>query len=292
LEKLSDNHADAGKYLEQYRSTWEAARSLSEENGLVTWPDFPLCYINRYDWAAECAPSLYFLFYRSPAAFNRPVVHEYLAPPLTTDLVGENLEAFLRTNNNAVIKANHVVHHGSIGHHVQNWNAYHQTNSLIGQFAGCDCANRPAMISSGTMIEGWAVYATRLMEERGFFTKLESYAEVQSLRRMAARAVVDIRLHCDGWSLDEAAAYYHKAAGMNSEAAKGEAVKNSMFPGNAIIYLYGSNFIYDFREKVKAHQGGSFSIQRFHDDLLSYGSVPVSLVKAELECKYGMNTYA
>ncbi len=289
LGRLSEIHPEADGYLNRFQQIWDAAEALVKDNNLLTWPEFPIEYINQYEWAKECAPSLYFLFYRAPAAFNRPRVMEYIVPPLRPgEKSPEELEAFLRANNDEVIKNNHVVHHGSFGHHVQNYNAYHQENSLIGQFAGCDAASRPIMLCSGTMIEGWAVYATRLAGEYGFHTPLEAYAEVQSHRRMAARTVVDIKLHLGEFTLEQAAAYYMENTGMNQTAAMGEAVKNSMFPGGAVIYLYGCDVIFKFRQEVRDHMGDSFSICRFHDDFLSYGSIPVALVCNELRRKYGM----
>ena len=290
LGKLGDIHPSAERYLSRFGEIWDNVEKLAIENDLVTWPDFPIEYVNQYEWAKECAPYLYFLFYRAPAAFNRPRVMEYLVPPLRPgEKTPEQTEAFLRANNDEVIKTNHVVHHGSIGHHVQNYNAYHQENSLIGQFAGCDAACRPIMLCAGTMIEGWAVYTTRLIGEFGFLTPLESYAEMQSHRRMAARAVVDIKLHCGQFTLEQAAGYYRESACMSEAAAMSEAVKNSMFPGGGIIYLYGCDVIQHFRKEVEAFKGEKFSIGRFHDDLLSYGSIPVTLICEELRCRYGIN---
>ena len=100
--------------------------------------------------------------------------------------------------------------------------------------------------------------------------------------------MVDIKLHCGDITLEQAIAYYRTQVGMDEESCVSEAVKNSMFPGGAIMYLYGSDLIYNFREAVRAHKGSEFSIKRFHDDFLSFGSIPVALVKAELEREYGM----
>jgi uncharacterized protein (DUF885 family) len=188
----------------------------------------------------------------------------------------------LRSINDSVIKSNHVIHHGSIGHHVQNWNA-HRSPSRIGQMAATDCASRLAMFCAGTMAEGWAVYVGDLMAEAGFLTPLEKYAEAQSRRRMSARAVVDIKLHRGEFTLEQAAAYYQTHGGMNADFAFREAVKNSMFPGAAMMYLFGSDRIKDFREEMSALMGASFNLRQFHDQFLSYGSVPVELVCKDMK---------
>jgi uncharacterized protein (DUF885 family) len=188
----------------------------------------------------------------------------------------------LRSVNDSVIKSNHVIHHGSIGHHVQNWKA-HRSASRIGRMAATDCASRLAMFCAGTMAEGWAVYVGDLMSEAGFLTPLEEYAEAQSRRRMSARAVVDIKLHRGEFTLEQAAAYYQSNGGMNADFAMREAVKNSMFPGAAMMYLYGSDRIKNFREETSSLMGSSFVLQQFHDKFLSYGSIPVELVCNEMK---------
>jgi uncharacterized protein (DUF885 family) len=284
LAMLADEHPTAQSYYSRFGEVWQACRDLAEREKLVTWPDFPIEYVPQPEWAREAAPHLYFLPYRSPAAFNRPAVHRYLVPPMDPSWPAEKQEGLLRAVNESVIKSNHVVHHGSIGHHVQNWNAY-RSASRIGQMAATDCASRLAMFCAGTMAEGWAVYVGDLMAEAGFLTPLEAYAEAQSRRRMSARAVVDIQLHRGEFSLEQAAAYYQEYGGMNQGFAYREAVKNSMFPGAAMMYLYGSDRIKQLREEMASVLGGSFNLQQFHDQFLSYGSVPVELVCREMKRK-------
>ena len=145
----------------------------------------------------------------------------------------------LRATNTSVIKLNHVVHHGAIGHHVQNYYAYRGA-SEIGRVAAVDCANRIGMFLGGTMAEGWACYATDVMDDVGFFTPEESVAQQHTRARLLARAVVDIGLHTGTLSFDDAVALYRDRVGMSPDAARGEACKNSMFPGTALMYWLGT----------------------------------------------------
>ncbi|HET8521776.1 MAG TPA: DUF885 family protein, partial [Thermomicrobiales bacterium] len=175
------------------------------------------------------------------------------------------------------IKLNHVVHHGGLGHHVQNYNAF-RASSRIGQIAGVDCASRIALFCAGTLVEGWACYATELMEEIGYLTPLEILSERQTRLRMAARAVVDCALHTGSMTLEEAAAFYEEETGMPAAASQAEAVKNSLFPGAAAMYLIGTDGIWDIRRTLEEEQGSEFSLKSFHDRFLSYGAIPVSLI--------------
>jgi uncharacterized protein (DUF885 family) len=281
LARLGNAHPSTDRYLERYREIWEEARAFAVERGLLTWPDFPIRFVPRPVWARAAAPDLYFLFYRSPAAFRRPAVHDYFVTPVDTTLPrAEQLER-LRATNDSVIRLNHVIHHGGIGHHVQNWHAF-RAPSRIGRVAAVDCASRIAMFCGGTMAEGWACYATDLMSEAGFLSPLERLAEWQARMRLCSRAIVDVGLHTAGWTLERAARFYESQAGMTSAAARAEAVKNSMFPGTALMYFAGSEAIHRLRRELVARAGGRFDLRGFHDTFLSFGSIPVAIIAEEM----------
>lgn len=281
---LAGLHPSVDQYYDRYQEMWDSVRKRTEAQSLLTWPDFPIRYAPRPRWAREAAPFLYFLFYRSPAAFNRPPVHRYLVTPIDDTMPADEQEDLLRATNDSVIKLNHVIHHGSIGHHVQNWHAF-RSSSRVGQMAAVDCASRIAMFCGGTMAEGWACYATDLMSEAGALTPLEELAELKGRKRMAARAIVDVRLHQGRLTLDQAADFYVEHAGMSPGAARGEAVKNSMFPGAAVIYLLGTDAIHDLRKEMSVSLGPAFDLRGFHDEFLSHGSIPVSLIAARMKAK-------
>jgi hypothetical protein len=283
LECLMDDHPAAAEYYSRYEEVWRAAREAALEHDLVTWPEAPIRYLPQPDWARPAAPLLYFLSYRSPAPFDRLEGTDYLVPPIEPELPMLH-EDFLRSHNNSVIKLNHVIHHGGLGHHVQNHFAY-RAASRIGQVAAVDCASRIAFFCGGTMAEGWAGYATDLMEEMGFLTPLESLAELHSRLRMAARALLDVRLHHGHFDWEQAEAFYRERVGMTAQAARAEVVKNSMFPGTALMYLLGRDAIHELRREMAAREGAGFSLRRFHDRLLSYGSIPVSLVSEAMRKK-------
>lgn len=291
LAQLADIHPPVERYYARYGEVWDACKSRTEQHDLLTWPDFPIRYVPQPEWARSAAPHLYFLFYRAPAAFDHIPVTDYLVTPITEEMPPDEQQRRLRATNESVIKLNHVVHHGAIGHHVQNWHA-RRAAPRIGQIAAVDCASRIAMFCGGTMAEGWACYTTDLMAEVGFLTPLEHYAERHSRLRMAARALVDIRLHRGEYNLEEAAAFYRERVGMSDSAARGEAVKNSMFPGTATMYLVGTNMIHALRQELAAAGGEGFNLRQFHDRLLSFGSIPVALISEMMRSEAIQSTSA
>jgi len=280
-ERLAAAHPPTADYLSAYQRLWDACRERADACHLVTWPASPPCAVVRYVpipiHTRDAAPFLYYLFYRSPAPFDALPVHEYVVTPVEPEMPPEEQIRRLRANNTCVMKLNHVVHHGAIGHHVQNCFADRGT-SAIGRVAAVDCASRIGMFSGGTMAEGWACYATDLMEEAGFLTPEESVAQQHTRARLLARAVVDIGLHERSLTFDEAAALYRDRIGMSPEAARAEACKNSMFPGTAVMYWLGTDGLHQLRRAREQAEGPSFSLRRFHDTVLGYGSIPVPLI--------------
>ena len=282
LQRMALQHPETAGYYACYTEQWKQVREAAERHELLTWPDFPIRFVPRPVWARQAAPDLYFLFYRSPAAYHRPAVHDYLVTPIDDSMPAERQRELLEANNDSAIRLNHVIHHGGIGHHVQNWHAF-RSRSRIGQVAAVDCASRIAMPCGGTMAEGWACYATDLMAEIGFLTPEEQFAEWHTRARMCARAVVDVRLHQGEFTLEQAAGYYQRHAGMSPSSAMAEAVKNSMFPGMAVIYQVGTEGIHRLRAGLAARLGPRFSLRAFHDELLSFGSIPVNLIAEEMQ---------
>jgi len=277
-ERLAAHHPSAAEYLSAFQQTWDDCRARAVDARLVTWPDYPIRYVPIPPQTRDAAPFLYYLFYRSPAPFDRLPVHDYVVTPVDERMSADEQRGRLRAANCSAIKLNHVVHHGAIGHHVQNYYAY-AGGSAIGRVAAVDCATRIGMFLGGTMAEGWACYATDLMDEIGFLTPDESIAQQHTRARLAARAVVDIGLHERSLSFDGAIALYRDRIGMTPDAARAEACKNSMFPGTALMYWLGTDGLHRLRAARRSAEGPAFDLQRFHDRVLSFGSIPVPLVE-------------
>jgi hypothetical protein len=276
--RLAARHPTADDYLSTYQQIWNDCRAAAIAHDLVTWPAYPIRYVPIPVHTRDAAPLLYYLFYRSPAPFDHAPMHDYVVTPIDTEMAPDEQERRLRATNTSVITLNHVVHHGAIGHHVQNYYAY-AGGSEIGRVAAVDCANRIGMFLGGTMAEGWACYATDLMDEIGFLSADESLAQQHTRARLLARAVADLGLHLGTMSFDAAVALYRDRLGMSPDAARGEACKNSMFPGTAIMYWLGTDGLHRLRDARRRSDGSAFSLRQFHDRVLSFGSIPVLLLE-------------
>ncbi|MGQ0639655.1 MAG: DUF885 domain-containing protein [Gemmatimonadaceae bacterium] len=276
--KLANLHPEPDEFYGAFGETWRACRTLAVRRAAVTWPDdWGLRYVPIPEWTRQAAPYLYYLYYRSPAPFDKLAIHDYTVAPVEAVDDEQAEEGFLRAWNDSVIKLHHVLHHGAIGHHVQNFYAY-RAASRIGQIAAVDAACRIGMFCGGTMAEGWACYATGLMDELGFLTDFERVAELHTHVRLLARAVVDIGVHTGNMTFDQGTATFSNICGMSAEQARAEVTKASMFPGTASMYWLGVQGIRALRADHESALGNGFQRRAFHDELLSFGSLPVSVI--------------
>ncbi|MFC4453970.1 DUF885 family protein [Deinococcus sonorensis] len=273
LEQLADLEAQQPA-LEQVRSTYQDwhQQALERGEGLLTpAADYGLSFETLPAWAQEAAGDLYFLFYRSPPALQPGSGSVYwVFPP------GEDTAAYLRGQNIPFIKLVHAVHHGSIGHHTQNTRA-RQADSRLARLAGTDCASGIAFLGAGTLVEGWACYAEDLLlEAPGFYTPQEQLLLKQFELRNAACCLADIRLHTGRWTLEQMRAFYRDEVGFAPGRIWAETTRNSLYPASRLMYWLGTRTIRALREELRLPPTD------FHDQLLSYGSAPVSWIAQDM----------
>jgi hypothetical protein len=277
LERIEARRPDAIDFPASLDRLWRRCRDAVLAANIVTWPDRPIRYVPIPEHTRHAAPLLYYLFYRSPAPFDRLPVHDYVVTPVDGVPAGEALRR-LRAWNDGAMLLNHVIHHGGLGHHVQNAHAY-RSRSRIGQVAAVDAASRIAMFSGGSLAEGWACYACDLAEEIGLLSPLDRVSQQHTRVRLAARAVADLSLHTGVFTFDETVAFYETRGLMPRATAHAETVKTSMFPGTAVMYWLGTRGIHRLRRAREAAEGSQFSRRAFHDELLSHGAIPVALIE-------------
>ncbi len=272
LKALELEHPSFDDVIPTYQRLQAQTLELADVAGLLTpAKNYSLPFQTLPEWARAVAGDLYFLFYRSPAfgrASNGSVY--WVFPP------GTDLNAYLRSQNTATIKITHIVHHGSIGHHTQNARA-RASNLKLGQIAGTDCASGIAMLSGGTMIEGWACYVQDLMlEVEGFYSPQEKLLLKQFEMRNAAMCLADIRLHRGVWNLEQMRAFYRDQVEVPPARLWAESTRNSIYPATRLMYWLGTRAIKSLRQEL------AWQPLDFHDRLLSFGSVPVTWVAEEL----------
>lgn len=135
--------------------------------------------------------------------------------------------------------------------------------------------------SDNTFVEGWALYGEEMMMREGLYPEQSpSQGQVLRLSRYrAARIGVDVNLQTGRWTFDQAVRYFMEAGGLDREAAEGEAAGAAASPSQKIGYMVGKWQIMRLLGRYRDQQGSAFRLGAFHDKLISYGSLPLSVIE-------------
>jgi uncharacterized protein (DUF885 family) len=130
-------------------------------------------------------------------------------------------------------------------------------------------------------VEGWALYGEEMLSRQGLYPENSpGQAQVLRLSRYrAARIGVDVNLHTGKWSFEQAVRYFMEAGGLDREAAEGEAAGAAASPLQKIGYMTGKSQIMGLLGRYRDRKGKDFRLGAFHDELISYGSLPVTVIE-------------
>lgn len=132
-----------------------------------------------------------------------------------------------------------------------------------------------------TFTEGWALYGEEMLMRQGLYPD-QSAGQAQVLRLSryrAARIGVDVNLQTGRWTFEQAVRYFMEAGGLDREAAEGEAAGAASSPTQKIGYMVGKWQIMRLLGRYRDQQGDKFRLGDFHDRLISYGSLPASVIE-------------
>ncbi len=145
-------------------------------------------------------------------------------------------------------------------------------------------------------VEGWALYAERLMDELGFLEDpVYRLGMLSSQAMRAVRVVIDIGLHLgysiptsapgnapQQWTRSAALDYFRSITGAGQAFAESEIDRYLGYPAQATSYKLGERVWLNVREQVKKARGRKFSLKDFHRDALELGFVGLDSLEEAL----------
>ena len=136
-------------------------------------------------------------------------------------------------------------------------------------------------------VEGWALYAERLMDELGFLTDPANrlgYLDKQMLRII--RVIIDIGMHLrleipadspfhpgERWTPELGTAFMAAYHGSPAARRTGEIERYLGWPGQAIGYKLGERAWLQGREEAQRRRGPAFDLKAWHMRALAQGSL-------------------
>ena len=132
--------------------------------------------------------------------------------------------------------------------------------------------------------EGWGLYVEYLGEEMGIYrTPYEKFGRLSYEMWRAARLVIDTGIHHYGWSRERAVDYLAGHTALSEREVGTEIDRYISWPGQALAYKLGEMTMRRVRAKAEAELGPRFDIRKFHDVVLSLGSVPLPALEARID---------
>ena len=132
--------------------------------------------------------------------------------------------------------------------------------------------------------EGWGLYSEFLGNEMGIYkTPYEQFGFLSYQMWRACRLVVDTGIHHLGWSRQQAIDYMTQNTALSDREIANEVDRYISWPGQALSYELGYLKILELRAKAEKALGPKFDIRRFHDTVLSTGSVPLPVLEQRID---------
>ncbi len=251
--------------VEVARQQLQQATDFVIEKNLVTMPDDPVEIIIMPEFQRGVSVA----YLDSPGALDKGEKSFYAVAPLPDDWTDEQVKSFLREYNLYSLQ-DLTIHEGVPGHYLQLALSNRYPSTLR------------AILGSGPMIEGWAVYAEQMMIAEGYqdHDPLQRLITLKWYLRGITNAIIDSAIHVDGMTRDAAMKLMIEGGFQEEREAAGKWVRAQLSSAQLSTYFVGYQEHIEMRKAVEEAWGDEFTLRRYHDQALSYGSPPVKFIRA------------
>jgi uncharacterized protein (DUF885 family) len=189
LDAIAADHPAADELVSYSREELERVEAFCRDRGVITLVDEPL----EIDWTPEFMRSFGGAMLDSPGPLDQGQKTFFSITPVPDEWPPELVESYLREMNTRQMSLL-VIHEAVPGHYLQM--AYANRGSSLAR----------RVFRSGLFAEGWAVYVTQVMLDRGYgggdpalwLNHWKYYL------RCVTNAILDVRIHTRGMTTDEA----------------------------------------------------------------------------------------
>jgi uncharacterized protein (DUF885 family) len=278
FQAIQHDHPTAQNLIADTGRDLEAIRSFIMSHHLATIPSEVR---PRVEETLKFERAGSFASMDSPGPFESKATEAYYyVTPVEPEWTAQQKEEWLSSFNYYTTDVVSI-HEVYPGHYIQflTMNASHATEmeKIMGSYA---------------FVEGWAHYCEQMVLDEGFGAAAPSHGndpvEIKAAKYRLAqldesllrlcRLCVAIQMHCQGMSVDEAAKFFEDNCYYGEKPARSEAMRGAFDPGYA-NYTLGKLMILKLRQDYQAQEGAAFTLEKFHDALLSHGMPPVPLLR-------------
>jgi hypothetical protein len=262
VDDLRNDAPPADHLLAAYRQEIDRAVNFVLEFDLVTMPEAPLEVVPTPAFLASLVP---FAAYEPPPVYLPDRTGRFYVtapdPALPPEAFAQQRRGHCRHGIPVM-----VAHEAFPGHHLQ---------LVSAQALGSEARRH---IWSPIMVEGWALYSEQLMGEGDYYASEEAKLfQLVNLLWRAVRVVLDVGLHTRGMMPAEAVDYMVEHLPIERPSAEAEVRRYCAWPTYQLCYAVGRRELLRLRDAYMSREGAGYRARRFHDELMGYGGLPVSL---------------
>ena len=266
LDRLAADAPDEKTILRFCAQALASQTEFARARGLVTLYDDPVELIDM----PEINRGVAVAYCDSPGPLEPAPLATFIAvSPVPGGWSQERKASFYREYNRHMVH-NLMVHEAMPGHYLQ---LQHSR-----RFAGA--TRLRAALRSGTFVEGWGVYAERVMADHGYPGEGDPRAvRMQQLKmqlRSIINAILDARVHARGMTEAEAMALMTGRGFQEEGEAAGKWRRALLTSAQLSTYYVGYTEVSDLAADLKAE---GCSERTVHDRMLAHGSPPVRLLR-------------
>jgi uncharacterized protein (DUF885 family) len=272
LDAIAVEHPDRTELVDFCRAELERVEAFCRERDLISLADEPL----EIRWTPVFLRAFGGAMLNSPGPLDRGQKSMFLITPIEDDATAEQVESHLREDNDRMLRLL-TIHEAVPGHYLQ------------GVFANRCPSIARAIFWSGVYAEGWAVYVTQVMLDEGYgaddpallLTHWKFYL------RSVTNALIDVGIHADGMTEDEAIALMVEGGFQEEAAARSKYDRARLSSTQLSTYFVGSLAFWELeheaRVRAATRAGADPSVVPQPAVVGGYGETPGFVYREHLE---------
>ncbi|MHB1937511.1 MAG: DUF885 domain-containing protein [Acidobacteriaceae bacterium] len=274
LAELQTDHPAPDQLLGRFQATFNNLIQFIREKQIVTIP-------SEVQPTLENTPPFMrattFASMDSPGAYETGSHKAYfnVTVPGPDETPRERAESMAAFNIGTIVSTS--VHEAYPGHYVQ-FLFMPQIHSRVRK-----------MLYSNSNVEGWAHYCEQMMLDEGYGqpgwgakdareAKLIRLGQLSDALLRDARFIVGIKMHTQGMTIEQGVDFFQKE-GYQTRATGVVETKRGAGDPTYLYYTLGKLMILKLRADVEKKDGAAFSLDKFHNDFLRQGGVPLPIVR-------------
>lgn len=265
LERTYLDRPSRDEIPQMARAQVKEATDFVIQSEIVTVPEDPLEIILMPEFQRGVSVA----YCDAPGPLDKGLKTFYAVSPIPDDWTEKQVDSFLREYNTWSMH-DLTMHEAVPGHFLQLAHSNRHPSTLR------------ALLSSGTFVEGWAVYSERVMVDAGYLNG-DDRMRLINLKwylRGITNAMIDQAIHVDNMTREEAMRLMVEGGFQEEREAAGKWTRAQLTSAQLSTYFVGTQEHWDLRRTVEKEWGNAFTLKRYHDQILSYGSPPVQFVRA------------